>query len=153
MPTVPTPDMPCAAARVMVGVPKTVRIADAVLPDASVTMIFHGPGFVVAAITVPMDAGTSPRPSVTGGVVSNVAGVTAVLNQLADVALMARESADDAANPAPVIVIVAPGFTAPALRVMVGTTVNVAVAEAEPAVNVIVFVPAVVKVLAGMLVV
>lgn len=153
MPTVPTPDTPCGAARVMVGVPKTVSIADAVFPDASVTEILHAPGFVEAAITVPTFAGTSPSASVTGRVVSNVAGVTPVLYQLIVVPLMVIVSADDIANPAPVIVNVAPARAAVALRVIVGTTVNVAVAEAEPADTVIVCAPATVKVLAGMLVV
>jgi len=41
MPTVPNPDMPCAAARVMLGVPKIVNVVDTVLPDASVTVMLN----------------------------------------------------------------------------------------------------------------
>jgi len=66
---------------------------------------------------------------------------------------MVIESADVAANPAPVIVTVVPGLTAVEPRVMVGTTVKVAVAEEVPADTVIVCVPATVKVAAAMLVV
>lgn len=150
--TVPTPDMPCAAANVMAGAPRTVSVANATLPDASVTEMFQAPGFVVLAITVPMPAGRLPLVSVDGAVVSTVAGTTPVLYQLVAVPLIARVSADEAANPAPVTENVPPGFTAVALRVMVGITVNVAVAEAVPAVTVIVCAPATVKVL-GMLVV
>lgn len=40
MPTVPTPDTLCAAARVMLGVAKIVSVVDATLPDASVTVMF-----------------------------------------------------------------------------------------------------------------
>lgn len=38
--TVPIPDTPCVAARVMLGVAKTVSIVDAGCPDASVIVMF-----------------------------------------------------------------------------------------------------------------
>jgi hypothetical protein len=151
--SVPTPDMTCGAARVMAGAPKTVSVANATLPDASVTEMLYAPGFVVRAIVVPVLAGKVPLVSVDGTVVSTVAGVTAVLYQLVAVPLIARVSADDAANPAPEITVVPPGFTALPVSVIVGTTVNVAVAEAVPAVTVIVCAPATVRVLAAILVV
>lgn len=150
IPTVPTPEMPCAAARVMVGAPKTVSVADAALPDASTTVMLYLPGSAVIAITVPMPVGRLPTVLVDGAVVSTVAGVTAVLYQLAAALLIKSVSADVAANPAPVIEVVPPGFTAVAVSEIVETTVNVAVAEAEPAVTVIVCDPATVCVL-GML--
>jgi len=142
IPTVPTPDMPCAAARVMAGAPRTVSVADAALPAASTTVTLYEPGFAVLAITVPMPVGRLPTVLVDGAVVSTVAGVTAVLYQLVATLLINSESADDAANPAPVIEVVPPGFTAVAVSETVEDTVNVAVAEAVPAVTVIVCDPA-----------
>jgi hypothetical protein len=150
IPTVPTPEMPCAAAKVMAGAPKTVSVADATLPAASTTVTLYEPGAVVLAITVPMPVGRLPTVLVDGVVVSTVAGVTAVLYQLAAALLINSESDDDAANPAPVTEVVPPGFTAVAVSEIVEDTVNVAVAEAVPAVTVIVCDPATVWVL-GML--
>ena len=150
IPTVPTPEMPCAAARIMAGSPKTVRVVDAALPAASTTVMLYEPGAVVLATTVPTPVGKLPIVLVDGAVVSTVAGVTAVLYQLAAALLINSVSADVAANPAPVIEVVPPGLTAVAVSEIVEVTVNVAVADAVPAVTVIVCTPATVWVL-GML--
>lgn len=89
-------------------------------------------------------AGTLPDPSEVTVVVFSV---VTVLNQFVAVPFKDRESAEVAANPAPPIVTTVPGFTAVTPPVlMVGLTVNVAVAEATPAVTVIVWTPATVKV-------
>lgn len=147
---VPTPAMPCAAARVRLGDAKTVNVVDAVFPAASVMVICNAWGTVADVTITAAAAGTLPAASDNTVVVF---AVVAVLYQVVAVPFNVIESAEDAANPAPVIVTVVPGLTAVAPRETVGTTVKVAVAEAVPAVTVIVCVPATVKVPAAMLVV
>ena len=49
--------------RVILDVPKTVNVADAELPDASVTVIAIEPGAAVTGITIALPAGMLPEPS------------------------------------------------------------------------------------------
>jgi len=156
IPTVEYPDMPCVAARVMLGVASIVSVAVAVLPDASVTVMVKVPGAVVAGINTADADGTSPTVS---DVTVVVFSVVPVLNHVVGLPFKDTVSAEDAANTAPLIGTVAGALTAVnrfvfrvVLSVIVGRTVNVAVAAALLAVTVIMCAPATVKVL-GMVVV
>lgn len=148
-PAIPTaaPLTTCPAPKAMVGETRTVRVADAVLPAASVTVTVMGPEAVVEEINVPMLvplAATLPLVSVVGAVVSADAGVFAVLYQVVATPFNVRVSVDDAANPVPVIVTALPALRAVGVKVIVGLMVKLAVAEAPvPDVTVIVCVPAI----------
>jgi len=144
MATVPTPAMPCAAPRVRVGVPKTVSEVVAELPNESATVTLREPeAIVVGIITYAKDpGGMLPNPSDTMLVVF---AVLDWLNHVVAVPAKDIVSPEFAANPAPLIGTTAGALTAVTrpvfsvvLKVMLAFTVKVAVAEAVPAVTVIV---------------
>jgi len=142
IPTVPTPLMPCGAARVIVGVPRTVSVVVATLPDASVTATDNVPEAWVAGMMTALDAGMLPFASV---VTLVVFAVVTVLNHDAVTPPKAIVTAEPPANPAPLTGITTGALAAVimfvfnvVLNVMFALTVNDAVAAAVPAETVIV---------------
>ena len=122
------------APNVIAGVPKTVKVVLAELPDASVTTMVSVPAAVVEATTKPLPAIKLPLASVTtvDPVGSATAGVTDVSIHVVTVPLTVSVCSEFAAKPAPVMVTCAPGLTAfndPSL----GMIVYVAVADAPVA--------------------
>jgi len=119
------------APKVMAGVPKTVRVVVAELPDASVTTMINAPGAVVEETLKPTLAIKLPFASVTTvtPVASADAGVVLVSSHVVTVPLIVRVCSEFAAKPAPVIVTFEPGLTALSEPIF-GVIVYVAVADA-----------------------
>jgi len=113
-----TPVIAWEAARVMLGAAKIVRVAEAVLPDASVTAIVTVPGAVVDGIIMALFAGTLPEVSEVT-VVAFVKGETVKYQVIGD-PLKANDRAEDAAYPCPLIVTVDPDLTAVEPSVIMG---------------------------------
>lgn len=124
------PPIVCAATRVMAGVASNVKVADAVLPAPSVTVTVREPVPADAEITVPLFAARSPVAPVVTAPVIKVAGVTDVSYQLAAVPFNVRVCSTAFPKPVPVITTVAPALIAEGVKVILGTTVKVAVADA-----------------------
>jgi len=119
------------APNVMAGVPKTVRVVVAELPDASVTTMIRTPGAVVEETLNPTFAIKLPFASVTTvtPAASADAGVVLVSSHVVTVPLTVSVCSEFAAKPLPAMVTFAPGLTATGC-VNWGMIVYVAVADA-----------------------
>lgn len=125
------------APNMTVGVPKTVKVVVAELPDASVTTIASVPAGVVAVTLKPKNADDSKLPLASVVTVTPVpsadAGLVAVFSHVVAVPFTVNVSSEFAAKPAPVTVTFESGLTAvsdPSLGIVV--YVAVAAAPVEP---------------------
>jgi len=141
-PTVPTPAIACAAAKVMAGADKIVKVTLAVLPDASVTAIATLPAACAAVMFIALFTGMLPAVSV---VMLVADACVTVLYHCTAVPPKVTVIPELAANPAPLIGTIVGARTAVSmfvfnvvLKVMLAFTVNEADAAAEPAVTVMV---------------